>query len=183
MLDKNDTVLNSGGASGAEAEFGRQAEKFGIVEVNFSFEGHETVRTRGVRLLSREELKKGDVSLDYVSRLMNRGYTDSINFRKILQSIWYQVNSSWQVFVVGEILPDRTVKGGTGWGAELAKLFNKELFVFDQPRDGWFCWNHGEWVPTEKPVIAENSFCGTGTRFLEDNGRRAIAELFERSFK
>ena len=35
---------------------------------------------------------------------------------------------------------DHTVKGGTGWGAEFAKLCNKPLFVFDQERDRWFAW-------------------------------------------
>ncbi len=33
------------------------------------------------------------------------------------------------------------MKGGTGWGAEFAKLCNKPFFVFDQDRDGWFRWN------------------------------------------
>ena len=32
-------------------------------------------------------------------------------------------------------MPDDTVKGGTGWGAEFAKLCNKPLFVFDQDKD------------------------------------------------
>ena len=31
------------------------------------------------------------------------------------------------------------------------------------------------------PVIAHPHFTGTGTRNLRENGRRAIAELFERS--
>ena len=34
--------------------------------------------------------------------------------------------------MIGEILDDRTVKGGTGWGAEFAKLCNKPLYLFDQ---------------------------------------------------
>ena len=38
---------------------------------------------------------------------------------------------SLEVYVIGEILDDKTVKGGTGWGAEFAKLCNKPLYVFD----------------------------------------------------
>ena len=38
-----------GGAAGAEAEFGAQAERYGIDEVNYSFEGHSHVRQRGLR--------------------------------------------------------------------------------------------------------------------------------------
>ena len=135
-MDRDDYILFSGGAPGAEAEFGANAERFGIEEVNFAFEGHVHVRTRGLRILNHEELRAGDVSLDYVSRLMNRRYTDTPTIRKVLQSIWYQVNPGQEIFVVGAILPDHTVKGGTGWGAEFAKLCNKPLYVFDQERDG-----------------------------------------------
>ena len=43
--------------------------------------------------------------------------------------------------MIGAIQPDQTVTGGTGWGAEFAKLCNKPLFVFDQKRGGWFKWS------------------------------------------
>jgi hypothetical protein len=184
-MNKEDVILFSGGIQGAEAEFGANAELFGITEVNFSFEGHNIARHRGLRVLNPEELKNGDVSLEYVSRLMNRPYTASPTIRKVLQSIWYQVNSGQEIYVVGEILENKTVKGGTGWGAEFAKLCNKPLCVFDQKRNGWFIWNKLDWVDyqsSEGPIISHARFTGTGTRFLEENGRKAICELFARSF-
>jgi hypothetical protein len=185
-MNKEDCILFSGGARGAEAEFGSAAERHGIEEVNFTFEGHNIARQRGLRVLNHEELKNGDVSLEYVSRLMNRRYTDSPVFRKLLQSIWYQINNGQVIYVIGEILDNKTVKGGTGWGAEFAKLCNKPLHVFDQKRNAWFTWNQTDWVEREagdEPVISHVHFTGTGTRFLEENGRRAIEELFDRSFK
>src|SRR5574340_321232 len=145
-MNNEEIILFSGGIKGAEAEFGANAERFGITEVNFSFEGHNIVRGRGLRVLTPEELKNGDVSLEYVSRLMNRPYTESPTIRKVLQSIWYQVNSGQEIYVIGEIQDDKTVKGGTGWGAEFAKLCNKPLFVFDQKRNRWFSWNNVDWV-------------------------------------
>jgi hypothetical protein len=33
--------------------------------------------------------------------------------RKIIQSIWYQINNGQEVFVISEIIDDKTVKGGT----------------------------------------------------------------------
>ncbi len=185
MLKKEECVLYSGGAAGAEAEFGAQAEAHGIEEVNFTFEGHAIGRSRGVRVLSREELAKGDVSLSYVSRLMNRGYTDAPTIRKVLQTIWYQVNSGQEIYVVGTVLPDGTVKGGTGWGAEFAKLCNKPIFVFDQGRNAWLTWKDEKWVPPaggQEIRIGNPRFTGTGTRLLEENGRKAIRDLFARSF-
>ncbi|MFH1146645.1 MAG: hypothetical protein V1736_02940 [Pseudomonadota bacterium] len=184
-MKKEDCILFSGGIKGAEAEFGANAERFGIEEVNFTFEGHAIVRQRGLRVLNKDELNNGDVSLEYVSRLMNRRYTQNPTFRKILQSIWYQINNGQEIYVIGEILEDKTVKGGTGWGAEFAKLCNKPLHVFDQKRNLWFTWNQVDWVEGRKgnePVINHVRFTGTGTRFLEENAKKAIAELFERSF-
>jgi hypothetical protein len=184
-MNREDFILFSGGAPGAEAEFGACAERFGIEEVNFAFEGHTHARTRGLRILNHEELKAGDVSLEYVARLMNRRYTDAPTIRKVLQSIWYQINHGQEIFVVGAILDDNTVKGGTGWGAEFAKLCNKPLFVFDQTEGRWFRWNQQNWVPApagDEPVIRHPHFTGTGTRVLDDSGKRAIHDLFARSF-
>ena len=140
MLDPKQCVLFSGGAAGTEQFFGAQAEAWGIEEVNYSFDGHQIERKRGVRVLTSEELALKDVSLTYVSRLMGREFTKAPLFRKVLQSICWQVSSGQEVVVVGNIQPDQTVKGGTGWGAEFAKICNKPLLVFDQEQDGWYRW-------------------------------------------
>lgn len=179
-----DVILFSGGAPGAEACFGVSAERHGIEEVNFTFDGHRIERRRGIRMLNHEELLTGDVSLEYVSRLMHRRYTEGPKLRKVLQTLWYQVNSGQEIYVVGTILDDGTVRGGTGWGAEFAKLCNKPLWVFDQERDGWFRWDGTGWqaAGAAPPVISHPHVTGTGTRTLRDNGREAIAALFARSF-
>jgi hypothetical protein len=187
MPKREDVILFSGGAQGAEAEFGVCAERFGIEEVNFSFEGHKPVRTRGLRVLNHEELYAGEVSLAYVSRLMNRRYPDTPTFRKILQSIWYQVNHGQEIYVIGAIQPDQTVRGGTGWGAEFAKLCNKPLWVFDQERNSWFEWDGdaSKWIERtggHEPVITHVHFTGTGTRTVNANAQQAIEGLFARSF-
>ncbi len=181
-MKKEEVILFSGAAQGAETFFGSMAEKYGIDEVNFSFEGRQVERTRGIRILTHEELKNGDISLIYVSKLLNREYSNSETIRKILQTIWYQINNSRQIFVIGEILPDNTIKGGTGWGAEFAKICNKPLYVFDQAKNQWFSWDRSNWVVEKNVMITDNHFCGTGTRFLEENAKKAITELFERSF-
>lgn len=183
MPNKEDFILFSGGAVGAETEFGKAAEAHGIEEVNFSFEGHEIARDRGLRILNHEELQQGDVSLTYVSNLMHRDFPRTPTFRKILQTIWYVVNSSQQIFTIGKILSDNTVKGGTGWGAEFTKICNKPLYVFDQEQNQWFKWDKERWISNPNPVITEAHFAGNGTRRINENGKKAIKELFERSFK
>lgn len=175
-------TLLSGGAIGAETEFGECAERWGLAEVNFSFAGRTPNRSRGLVELSEEELKHGEVSQAYFTAQMHRSFPNTPKFQSMLKTIWHQVNTAAQVFVVGTILPDQTVKGGTGWAAELARHWNKPVFVYDQERRGWVTWRQGKWTDVTNPVISKTRFAGTGTRYLSDDGRAAIRSLFERSF-
>ena len=109
-MNPDSCVLFSGAANGAESEFGSVAERHGIDEVNFTFEGHNDARSRGIRVLTPEELKMGDVSLAYVSRLMHREYRDTPLFKRVLQSIWHQVNNAQEIYVVGRILEDAELR-------------------------------------------------------------------------
>jgi len=181
MTDHSKITLYSGGHRGAEAQFGSLSEEWNIQEVTLSFEGHEPERTRGLRLLNKEELQKGDVSMEIVSKRMKRTYSQMDKIRKVIQSLFHMVNNGHHVIAVGWIQADNTVKGGTGWGVELAKLFNRPLSVYDQDRKGWFSWDGSQWVE-QTPVITSDSFAGTGTRFLTDDGRQALRELYIRSF-
>jgi hypothetical protein len=181
MTDRSHITLYSGGHKGAEAEFGRLAEQWGIQEVNFSFDGHDIERTRGVRVLSPAELEKGDVSMEIVSTRMGRSFSKAEKIRRVIQSIFHMVNNGYCVIAVGWIQPDDTVKGGTGWGVELAKLFNRPVGVYDQERNGWFTWKDNHWA-AQKLRITDKTFVGTGTRNLTDAGCKALYELFEASF-
>lgn len=181
MSDLSKITLYSGGHKGAEAEFGRLAEKWGLTEVTFSFEGHALERDKGVRVLDRDALKKGDVSMEIVSTRMGRSYARADKIRKVIQSIFHMVNNGYHVLAVGWIQPDDTVKGGTGWGVELAKLFNRPVHVYDQDRNGWFTWKDHRWT-AETPLITDRTFVGTGTRNLTAEGRRALHDLFAASF-
>jgi hypothetical protein len=174
-------TMFSGGAMGSEAYFGEVSERWGIKEMNFTFEGHNQKRTRGRSVLSDRELAAGAVSLVYVSRRLHRHWDRTPLLRKVLQVLWHVVSHADQVFVVGVIQEDNTVHGGTGWSVELARRWHKAVWVFDQEKDEWFYWNGSTWK-TGVPVISSPNFAGSGTRFLSENGKKAIEELFERSF-
>lgn len=180
-MKPGECTLYSGGHAGAESFFGECCEKWGVNEVTFSYEGHHIKREKNVEMLSPEQLKRGDISMEMVSMHMHRQYAHATKIKAVLQSIFHMVNRGSQVFAVGEIQPDNTVKGGTGWGVELGKFFNRNVHVFDKSKNLWFKWQPGEWVE-EEAIITEPSFCGTGSRNLTDESRKAIEELFERSF-
>jgi hypothetical protein len=181
MTENSAFTLYSGAHRGAECEFGEQAEKWGIKEVNFSFEGHQVERNSGIVVLTEEELSRGDVSMEIVSKRLGRRYHHVDKIRRVIQSIFHMVNNGIYVFAIGWIQPDDTVKGGTGWGVELAKLFNRPLSVFDQDKKKWYTWKDNSWID-DMPVISEKTFVGTGTRNLTDEGKTAIQDLFKRSF-
>jgi hypothetical protein len=180
-MNPNECTLYSSGHKGTEAEFGTQAERWGVQEVNFSYEGREPVRNRGVVVLSPEEMMRGDISMEIVCMHMGRSYSSVETIRKVMQLLFHMVNKGFQVFGIGWIQPNDTVKGGTGWAIELAKLFNRPLSVFDLQRGRWFTWEDRAWAENE-PVIEHGTFVGTGTRNLPEAGRRAIEDLYRRSF-
>src|SRR5262249_56644893 len=89
--------------------------------------------------------RAGTFRLSSSRRSRHRRYTDAPTIRKVLQTLWYQVNNGQEIYVVGVIQDDGTVRGGTGWGAEFAKLCNKPLHVYDQERQGWLTWTGSDW--------------------------------------
>ncbi len=182
MANASEFTLYSGGLRGSESEFGIQAEKWGVKEVNFSYEGHKPDRDRGLVILGPEELKRGDISMEIVCMRMKRNYSNTDTIQKVMQTIFHMVNNGFQVFAAGWIQPDDTVMGGTGWTVELAKLFNRPLSVFDQNRNAWFTWQNNSWAESV-PVIEHKTFVGTGTRNLNEEGKRSIHDLFQRSFQ
>jgi hypothetical protein len=181
MSDRFQAKLISGGHKGTEAEFGRNAERWRIQEVTLSYEGHAMERSGEVEVLDDADLARGDVSMEIVFQRLGRSFHRGHGIRRVLQSMFHVVTRGDHLFAVGWIQPDGTVRGGTGWGIELAKFFNREVSVFDQDKEAWFDWRDGHWQPSE-PTIPDRAFAATGTRNLSDAGRTAIRELFERSF-
>ncbi|MCI5148616.1 MAG: hypothetical protein D3916_04375, partial [Candidatus Electrothrix sp. MAN1_4] len=119
---------------------------------------------------------------EIASRMMNRTYYETEKIRRVLQAIFHMVNKGHQVFVVGTILDDNSVKGGTGWAVELAKLFNRPLHVYDQNRQGWFGWKNESWQAEDRPKISFDTYVGSGTRYLSDEGKEALEQLYADSF-
>ncbi len=138
-------------------------------------------RQRGLTRIGPEALKKGAISMEIVSLRMGRTFSREAEIRKVIQTIFHMVNMGHQVFSIGRIQPDGTVKGGTGWAVELGKWFNRPLSVYDLDQNRWFTWHDGQWQ-ADMPIIAHPTLTGTGTRDLTTSGRRAIASLFRHSF-
>ena len=105
-MEARQCTLYSGGLKGAETVFGETAEKYSVNEVVYTFEGHKLSREINVRVLSKEELERGDISMELASKMLNRTYYETEKIRKVLQTIFHRVNSGYQVFVIGSIQED-----------------------------------------------------------------------------
>jgi len=182
MTDQLQRHLYHGGHKGAEAAFSRAAEKWGITETTLSFEGHKMERAKNVEVLDDETLREGRVSMEFVFQVLGRRFHTGEGIRRVIKSMYHTVLRSDELFSVGWIQDDDTVKGGTGWGVELAKLFNRTVHVLDQEKEAWFTWQKQGWAASE-PMLPDGSFSATGTRHLSEAGQRAIEDLFERSCK
>ena len=182
MLDPKTITLYTGGHKGTEEYFGETAESWGMEEITYNFKGHEINRDRGLVMLSDEDLARGGVGPDIIRNRMERSFATTPMMQKIFQVLFHIVNNGYQVFAAGWLLSNGTVKGGTGWGVELARLFNRPIYLFEQDRKEWVSWINNEWV-TADPVISHKTIAVTGTRYLSEEGGKAIDELFERSFK
>ena len=182
MIERTKTTLIHGGHRGTEAAFGRCAETNGISEVTLSFEGHQMDRGVNVEMLSEEELQAGDVSMAIVFERLGRRFSRGKGIRRVIQSMFHLVSRCDELYAVGFLQDDDTVKGGTGWGVELAKFFHRPVFVFDQDSHRWIRWTGQEWEE-HLPVLADATIGATGTRRLNDEGERAIVNLFNRSLE
>ena len=174
--------LFHGGHRGTESAFGTAAGKHGIQETTISFEGHSMEREQNVEVLDDDALQQGRVSMEFVFQTLGRRFATGKGVRRVIQSMFHIVTRSNELFAVGWILDNGHVKGGTGWGVELARLFNRNVHVFDQQKERWFTWTDGAWEPSN-PVLPSGTFSATGTRDLSAAGQKAIEELFVRSLE
>lgn len=181
--DPGACTLHTRGTEGAEVLFGEMAERHGLAEVTWSAQGHDPRRRRGLVVLEAADLERGETSLTFVARRLGQGPGEG-GERLGRKLLWHQVQGSKQVFVVGAVQPDGTVGGPAGWAAELARSWDKQLWIWDTKGLAWKRWvaEARAWQPAEAPCITAPSFCGTGDPQIGPEARHAVEGLFERSF-
>jgi len=196
-LDLSNITCHSGGAEGSDFFFREFGEEFGVQTKAYSYKTKFHTSSDKVEI-SEEDFLEGINEINKANKHLGRfGIHKYIN---LLARNWAQVKYSTQIFAVGVIVepgsktPEgyyskskiQTVSGGTGYAVMLGIIHLKEVFVFDQSKDKWFRWSYSasKFIEmSETPKIKTQNFAGIGTRKLNDNGKRAIRDLYEKTFK
>ena len=175
-------ICLSGGAEGADAQWGMCAGMAGHQVIHFSFERHRLhVPASEAVVLKHEQLILADPVLAVANRTLQRTFPTSSYFvNSLLRRNWYQVRHAERVYAVSHIDKDGLVAGGTSWAVQMfLDRFESapcECYVFDQDKGHWLVWN-GQWEIVEFVPEPFGVWAGIGSRKLKPLGKTAIRGL------
>lgn len=183
-------INHSGGAIGADSYWGHIGEQYGVVS-NHYYYGEKT--PEGNFEISDEDYEEGRYEAAKAANF-TYGYKYSTMKDHRLIRNWSQVKHSDSIFAIGhlvrpgeQLFPNQkndtrvalnaAVQGGTGYAVAMAILHGKPVYVYDQERKQWFSNIDGKWRISEIPTLTKN-FAGIGTRNLNDDGKKAIEDVY-----
>jgi hypothetical protein len=173
-------VCLSGGADGADIEWGTCAESIGHTVIHWSFPGHRSHAPEGQLVrLDDEQLKLGSEALLKAASALAKHPPRRPAVARLLHRNYYQVAWSKACYAV-TVIKDNAVPGGTAWTTTMFSQLhpdNRDLYVFDQEKDAWFEFNGETWDRINSPPRPTGIWTGIGSRDLRQNGREAIRKL------
>lgn len=183
-------TCHSGGCPGADMEWERQGEKYGVKTISYSFDGH-IQEGKNRKILTTDELKEGWFHVTIADKTLKKNVGGALWWSPYMKNLlcrnWFQVKNSDAIFAIARrFLTKNTVDGGTGWAVQMAVDCDKPVFVFlqDPMGGGWFRYMPivgFESLRGEIPKLTPN-FAGIGTRDLNDYGKLAIRTVYHESF-
>jgi hypothetical protein len=185
----NGNVCLSGGAEGADLQWGMTAGMAGHTVVHWSFAKHAAKSEAPVNevvVLPQEMLNQADPYCERAAKTLGRYFPSHKPWiANLLRRNWYQVRDAERVYAVATIDNKGIVSGGTAWAVQMfIDRFDGgpcEAYVFDQKDECWYVWvgkaklgwNH---LP-EGPPVPHGVWAGIGSRDLLASGKAAIRAL------
>ena len=187
---KKNYVNHSGGAVGSDTVWGEIGEKFGVKSNHY---WHKNKTPNGNKEISEADTEEGKKKVTIAARQMGRiEKTHTVRDERLIRN-WSQVKHADAIFAITTMLSVGSEmnygkkaliqqgKGGTGYAIQMAINEGKPVYVFDQIRNAWFKNINGKWEKSEVPTLTEN-FAGIGTREINENGKKAISDVYEKTF-
>jgi hypothetical protein len=198
-------ICLSGGAKGADAQWGMCAGTAGHEVVHWSFADAKVyVPEAEVARLTDEQLEAANKACHTAAKNMNARYKAAgvktrksfqlntpanipdkyLYVRNLLRRNYYQVKDTERVYAVADI-EDGMVSGGTAWAVQMfidrVNGAACECYVFDQLTEQWYVWNglnsRVRWNALESPPEPHGVWTGIGSRDLSTEGKEAIRTL------
>jgi hypothetical protein len=179
-------ICLSGGAEGADLQWGMCAGMAGHMVVHFNFRGHRCKAPKQEQVcLTPEQLKEADDSLVLANERLQRSFPTASEFvNNLLRRNFYQIKDTQSVYAIVSIDPKGKPYGGTAWAIQMFidRHYGRAcpVYAFDQEQDCWFTWEGEDlgWVRlSEDPPAPTGVWTGIGTRNLQQNGKDAIRRL------
>lgn len=187
---KSANILLSGGAKGADTEFGKWASKSKHQIVHWTFEGHKATPRTNLYTLTKDHLVNVDPYVIRASKSLKRIFpAKSEHTNNLLRRNYYQVKWCESVYAISSFTQDNSllkVAGGTAWACQMYVdrfLYDQEsfdlcqLYVFDQTIEKWYQWLR-QWREIDKPPTPFGVYAGIGTRDITTAGITAIKSLY-----
>jgi hypothetical protein len=177
---------HSGGAIGADTYFEKISSQYNIQTIAYSYQTayHTSVNKYE---LSEKEYLEGVAHVNTANETLKKFRLKP--YLKLYARNWFQVKNAEQIFAIStfiQIENQQFVKGGTGVTVQMAIDNKKEAFIFEQELNKWFYWDYSDKrfnLMIEIPKITTTDFAGIGTRNINENGIKAIDDLFKNKFK
>lgn len=177
-------ICRSGGAEGTDMLFESFCEKYDVDIIAYSFNGHKT-KSNHTKILTDDELEEGFEHVKMANKNLKR-YIGKLSkyVKNLLSRNWYQVNESDAIFAVGLLKNYLIVDGGTGWAVQEAIDNKKDVFVFEQNENLWYTFSYVfyKFIKIDYIPILTEKFAGIGTREINENGKKAIYDLYKNKF-
>lgn len=173
--DISQFVNHSGGALGADSEWDNIGKRYGMVNNNHYYHGSKT--PKGNVQISDQQLEEGWKHVLEANKTLHRRPE---NYKSLLSRNWFQVKNSDAIFAISSLSGPTQVSGGTGWAVQMAIDSKKPVYVFDQEKNQWYNWSDTskKFEETKTPILTPN-FAGIGTRNINNNGLKAISDVYQ----
>ena len=173
-------VCLSGGADGADVQWGMCAGMLGHNVIHWSFPDHRSYAPE-IELvrLTDDQLTLGDPAIKEAAKALKKHPPRQPWVARLIKRNYYQVAWADSCYAVTTI-ENNVVQGGTAWATTMfAQLHpgNHNLYVFDQNQDSWYQYNGETWDKIDSPPQPKGVWAGIGSRDLKQNGKDAIRKL------
>lgn len=190
VIGSLDNVCLSGGAEGADLQWGMMAGRNGFSVIHWSFGRHKCeAPVEEVVRLTQEQLVEADEFVKRANIHIKRRFPTSNEYtNNLLRRNWYQVSATGALYAVGTKNIDGSVDGGTSWAVQMYMdrfIYDGEaserckLFFFDQNNHCWWSWKPetGWSCIIGLPPKPTGVWTGIGSRNLTSEGKWAIRRL------